>query len=153
MCARWVRFFRNGGAPTYRALASACSPAPTTQLFSIRVWGSPPKPPSGFCSLFAVPRINTTLRNQALMSDWVRRAGQGRSTGGQEGAGGQEGRQGAGGRGPGGGGRGAGAGGRGQGQGAGGRGQGGQGAGQGRGEDELQPGPRSAVGFWGFRAL
>ena len=28
VCARWVRF-RNGGAPTYGALASACRPAPT----------------------------------------------------------------------------------------------------------------------------
>ena len=29
-------YFRNRGVPTNRALASACSPAPTTQLFSIR---------------------------------------------------------------------------------------------------------------------
>ena len=31
VCTRWVCFFKNGGAPTCRALASACSPAPTTQ--------------------------------------------------------------------------------------------------------------------------
>ena len=30
VCVRWVRiFFRNWGAPTCRALASACSPTPT----------------------------------------------------------------------------------------------------------------------------
>ena len=28
-CVRWLRFLGNGGAPTYRALVSACRPTPT----------------------------------------------------------------------------------------------------------------------------
>ena len=42
VCARWVLLFRNGGAPTYRALASACRPRPKHPNCSelMRVQGS-----------------------------------------------------------------------------------------------------------------
>ena len=65
--------YKNGGAPTYRALASACSSAATTQLFSIRnivrVEGFAPQTsaqgePS--CSLlrFAVLHTMTTVQSK-----------------------------------------------------------------------------------------
>ena len=58
MYARWVHFFRNGGAPTYRTLASAFSRAPTTRTILNEGLGLTPKPPSrGVCLLFASLRI------------------------------------------------------------------------------------------------
>ena len=53
VCIRCARggcafYFRNRGAPTNRALASACSPAPTTPTFT-------PKTPGGFLALCFFP--------------------------------------------------------------------------------------------------
>ena len=50
-CGGCAFYFRNRGAPTNRALASACSPTPTTQ--TILNWVHPPKAPlkGGFLAL------------------------------------------------------------------------------------------------------
>ena len=76
MCARWVRFFRNGGAPTYRALASACSPAYSQLGFRVH----PPTPPGFSCSLlpfaFAVPHLNKHIAQPSTAEmDWCQVVG------------------------------------------------------------------------------
>ena len=71
MCARWVRFFRNGGAnPLIARLRQHVVPPQPPQLFSIRVQGSPPKPPSRGAFLLSASFRRSTHKqphNQALL--------------------------------------------------------------------------------------
>ena len=88
MCGRWVRFFRNGCAPTYRALASACSPAPATPtVLNNKGLGLTPRTPLGgelSCSLLPFAVLQTTItchsKAQLRLRLWVLAACAGPST-------------------------------------------------------------------------
>ena len=61
MCKQCARggcafYFRNRGAPANRALASACSPAPTTPTILLGFRVHPPTPSRGAFLLSASPR-------------------------------------------------------------------------------------------------
>ena len=73
-------YLRNRGAPTYRALASPCTPAPTTPNYSqlgFRV--HPPNPPQGglSCSLLPAARHTNDYNTQETTAemDWHRVVG------------------------------------------------------------------------------
>ena len=80
--------FRNRGAPTNRALASACSPAPTTNYSQLGFRVHPPNPPQGrlSCSLLPLAALQKMCVSQqpelkwTLVGLWVLAACAGRST-------------------------------------------------------------------------
>ena len=81
-------YLRNRGAPTCRALASACSPAPTTPTILNRVWGLRLTPQNPFkaglsCSLLAfavLMKMSVSQLRWIGVGLWILAACAGRST-------------------------------------------------------------------------